>query len=108
MIAERLVRDGFVFRYAEPDDFGTPQTAFLVCTFWYCDALSLAGRKREARELFENAIACRNHVGLLSEDFDLRTRTLWGNFPQAYSHVGLIHSASRLSRGWEEALWRAS
>ncbi|MBL9096710.1 MAG: glycoside hydrolase family 15 protein [Alphaproteobacteria bacterium] len=108
MVAERLMRDGFVYRYHEADDFGEPQTAFLICTFWYCDALGLAGRKAEAREIFENAIACRNHVGLLSEDFDTRSKTLWGNFPQAYSHVGLIHSASRLSRGWEEAIWRAS
>jgi GH15 family glucan-1,4-alpha-glucosidase len=95
-------------RYDEADDFGMPDTAFLVCTFWYCDALALAGRREEARALFVNALACRNGVGLLSEDFDPRTKVLWGNFPQAYSHVGLIHSASRLSRGWEEALWRAS
>lgn len=108
VVARRLVRDGFVMRYDEADDFGKPETAFLVCTFWYCDALALAGRRREARELFTNAMTCTNHVGLLSEDVDLRTRALWGNFPQAYSHVGLIHSASRLSRGWEEALWRAS
>jgi GH15 family glucan-1,4-alpha-glucosidase len=108
VVAKRLMRDGFVFRYHEADDFGTPETAFLVCTFWYCDALALAGRKQEARELFENAITCRNSVGLLSEDVAPRTRMLWGNFPQAYSHVGLIHSAWRLSRGWEEALWRAS
>ncbi len=107
-VAQRLMRDGFVYRYHEADDFGEPQTAFLICTFWYCDALALAGRKAEARELFERAIACRNHVGLLSEDFDTQSGTLWGNFPQAYSHVGLIHSASRLSRGWEEAIWRAS
>jgi len=108
VIAQRLVRDGFVMRYDEADDFGRPETAFLVCTFWYCDALALGGRRQEARELFANAMTCANHVGLLSEDYDLRTKTLWGNFPQAYSHVGLIHSASRLSRGWEEALWRAS
>lgn len=107
VVAERLTRDGFINRYHEVDDFGPPETAFLVCTFWYCDALSLAGRKAEARELFQNAIACRNSVGLLSEDVETTTRTLWGNFPQAYSHVGLIHSASRLSRGWEESLWRA-
>jgi GH15 family glucan-1,4-alpha-glucosidase len=108
VVTERLLRDGFVHRYHEADDFGPPQTAFLVCTFWYCDALSLAGRKAEARELFEAAIACRNAAGLLSEDVDTANRTLWGNFPQAYSHVGLIHAASRLSRGWEESLWRAS
>lgn len=108
IVEQRLMRNGFVFRYNEADDFGSPETAFLVCTFWYCDALALAGRKDEARQLFENAIACRNSVGLLSEDVDPKTKTLWGNFPQAYSHVGLIHSAWRLSRGWEEALWRAS
>jgi len=108
MTARRLVRNGFVMRYDEPDDFGKPETAFLICTFWYCDALALGGRRQEAREIFANAMKCGNHVGLLSEDFDLRSQTLWGNFPQAYSHVGLIHSASRLSRGWEEALWRAS
>lgn len=108
VVARRLVRDGFVMRYDEADDFGKPETAFLVCTFWYCDALALAGRRDEARELFVNALRCKNHVGLLSEDVDLRTSALWGNFPQAYSHVGMIHSASRLSRGWEEALWRAS
>ncbi len=104
----RLMRDGFIYRYHEADDFGHPQTAFLVCTFWYCDALALAGRRDEARELFENAITCRNSVGLLSEDVEPKSRLLWGNFPQAYSHVGLVHSASRLSCGWEEALWRAS
>jgi GH15 family glucan-1,4-alpha-glucosidase len=108
IVAQRLMNNGFVFRYNEADDFGSPETAFLVCTFWYCDALALAGRKDEARALFENAIACRNTVGLLSEDVDPVTRELWGNFPQAYSHVGLIHSAWRLSHGWEEALWRAS
>lgn len=108
IVAERLLRNGFIYRYNEADDFGLPETAFLVCTFWYCDTLSLAGRKAESRELFENAIACRNGAGLLSEDVDPATRTLWGNFPQAYSHVGLIHAASRLSRGWEESLWRAS
>jgi GH15 family glucan-1,4-alpha-glucosidase len=108
VVRDRLMHDGFVFRYHEADDFGRPETAFLVCTFWYCDALALAGRKQEARELFENAITCRNTVGLMSEDVAPKTRVLWGNFPQAYSHVGLIHSAWRLSRGWEEALWRAS
>jgi GH15 family glucan-1,4-alpha-glucosidase len=108
MVRDRLVRDGFVMRYSEADDFGQPETAFLICTFWYIDALALAGRREEAREIFKRALGCRNQVGLLSEDYDPRTGLLWGNFPQAYSHVGLIHSAARLSRGWEEALWRAS
>ena len=105
---ERLMRDGFVMRYNEADDFGHPETAFLVCSFWYVDALALAGRRDEAREIFTNILSVRNAAGLLSEDVAPTTRLLWGNFPQAYSHVGLIHSAARLSRGWEESLWRAS
>lgn len=108
VVAERLVQDGFVFRYDEADDFGRPETAFLACTFWYSDALALVGRKAEAREYFERAASCRSRLGLLSEHVDVRTRRLWGNIPQTYSHVGLIHAACRLSRGWEEALWRAS
>ena len=105
---QRLVRDGFVMRYDEADDFGHPETAFLVCSFWYVDALALAGHREEAREIFTNILSVRNAAGLLSEDVAPTTRMLWGNFPQAYSHVGLIHSAARLSRGWEESLWRAS
>lgn len=108
VVAKRLVRDGFVMRYDEADDFGRPETAFLVCTFWYVDALAFAGRRDEAREIFKRVLASRNAVGLLSEDILPQSGALWGNFPQAYSHVGLIHSAARLSRGWEEALWRAS
>jgi GH15 family glucan-1,4-alpha-glucosidase len=108
VVSKRLVRDGFVMRYNEADDFGNPETAFLVCTFWYADALALAGRGDEAREIFNATLGIRTATGLLSEDVDPASRVLWGNFPQAYSHVGLIHSATRLSRGWEEALWRAS
>ena len=104
----RLMRNGLLLRYDEADDFGAPENAFLVCTFWYIDALASAGRRDEARELFENVLSKRNHVGLLAEDIDPRTGELWGNFPQTYSQVGLILSAMRLSRSWEEGLWRAS
>ncbi len=101
---ENTLRYGdFLFRYRTPDDFGAPETAFTICTFWYIDALSALGRHEEARRLFENVLSCRNHVGLLSEDLDPDTRELWGNFPQTYSMVGLISSAMRLSRSWEEA-----
>ena len=100
---EKNLRDGdFLFRYKSPDDFGTPETSFTVCTFWYIEALAALGRRDEARRLFENVLACRNHVGLLSEDLDPKSRELWGNFPQTYSMVGLISSAMRLSRSWEE------
>ncbi len=101
---EKILRDGdFLFRYKSPDDFGMPETSFTVCTFWYIEALAALGRRDEARRLFENVLACRNHVGLLSEDLDPKSRELWGNFPQTYSMVGLISSAMRLSRSWEEA-----
>ncbi|MFT3809090.1 MAG: glycoside hydrolase family 15 protein [Micropepsaceae bacterium] len=108
VIKRRLMRNGFLLRYDEADDFGAPDNAFLLCTFWYIDALAAVGRQAEARDLFENILARRNHVGLLSEDVDPRTGELWGNFPQTYSQVGLILCAMRLSRSWEEGLWRAS
>ena len=108
VIERRLMRNGFLLRYDEADDFGHPDNAFLLCTFWYIDALASVGRREEARELFENILARRNHVGLLGEDIEPRTGELWGNFPQTYSQVGLILCAMRLSRSWEEGLWRAS
>jgi len=107
-VSKRLMKNGFLMRYREADDFGTPSNAFLLCTFWYIDALASVGRRQEALELFNNLLARRNHVGLLSEDIDPRTGELWGNFPQTYSQVGLILSAMRLSRSWEEGLWHAS
>jgi GH15 family glucan-1,4-alpha-glucosidase len=101
---EKILRDGdFLFRYRSEDDFGMPETSFTICTFWYIEALDAIGRHDEARRLFENVLACRNHAGLLSEDLDPKSRELWGNFPQTYSMVGLISSAMRLSRSWEEA-----
>ncbi len=105
-IAHELKRNGYLLRYATKDDFGLPDTAFSICSFWYIDALAAIGRKDEARQMFENLLACRNHVGLLSEDIDPNNRELWGNFPQTYSMVGLIVSAMRLSKSWEEAFWR--
>jgi GH15 family glucan-1,4-alpha-glucosidase len=105
---QRLMRSGFLLRYNEADDFGVPETAFTVCTFWYVDALAAVGRQSEARALFTNLVARRNPAGLLSEDIDPLTGELWGNFPQTYSLVGLILSAHRLSQTWEQGLWRAS
>jgi GH15 family glucan-1,4-alpha-glucosidase len=102
---KRLLRNGFMLRYDEPDDFGLPETAFLICTFWYIDSLAAVGRTDEARAMFENMLGHRNAVGLLSEDLHPQTKELWGNFPQAYSLVGLIITAFRLSRTWEDGLW---
>jgi GH15 family glucan-1,4-alpha-glucosidase len=102
-VESELRRGSYLLRYAAPDDFGMPRTGFGVCTFWYVDALVALGRHDEARELFENMLQRRNHAGLLSEDLDLETGELWGNFPQTYSLVGLINAAMRLSKPWEEA-----
>ncbi len=103
-IETELRRGPYLFRYHAADDFGEPRTAFNICTFWYIDALCALGRSDEARDLFENMLRRTNHLGLLSEDLDIETGTLWGNFPQTYSMVGLILCAMRLSRSWHEAL----
>ncbi len=102
-IERELMTGPYLYRYADADDFGLPATAFLVCSFWYVDALAAVGRKDEARGLFETLLARRNHVGLLAEDLDVAAAELWGNFPQTYSMVGLIHAAMRLSRPWAGA-----
>ncbi len=103
-IERQLRRGPHLFRYVKEDDFGRPENAFIVCTFWYIDVLIAQGRRTEARELFENMLACRNHLGLLSEDIDRESGELWGNFPQTYSLVGLINCAMKLSRTWEDVV----
>jgi GH15 family glucan-1,4-alpha-glucosidase len=101
-IERDLKRGDFIYRYSEEDDFGAPSNAFIVCTFWYINALAATGRKDEARALFEKVLACRNPHGLLSEDIDPQTGELWGNFVQTYSMVGIIDSAIRLSAEWDQ------
>jgi len=98
-----LKRGDFIFRYVETDDFGEPENAFVVCSFWYVNALAALGRRDEARALFERLLGCRNRHGLLSEHLDPATGELWGNFVQTYSMVGLITSAIRLSVPWDRA-----
>ncbi|QGW64159.1 glycoside hydrolase family 15 protein [Lysobacter soli] len=102
-IGKGLKRGDALFRYVMPDDFGAPETSFTICTFWYIDALASIGRHEEARSLFERILARRNHLGLLSEDLEFDGGEAWGNFPQTYSHVGLINAAMRLSRPWQDA-----
>jgi GH15 family glucan-1,4-alpha-glucosidase len=102
---EKHLCDGpYMRRYEAPDDFGRPETAFNICTFWRIDALARIGRKQQAREIFEAMLAVRNHVGLLSEDTDPITGEMWGNFPQTYSMVGIINCAMRLSASWESVI----
>lgn len=103
-IGKQLKRGKHMFRYQAADDFGEPENAFNICTFWYIDALAAIGRTEEARDLFENMLASRNHLGLLSEDIDPKTGDLWGNFPQTYSMAGIISAAMRLSQSWEDAI----
>jgi GH15 family glucan-1,4-alpha-glucosidase len=107
MAMEReLVREKHVMRYASEDDFGLPVTAFLICRFWLVDAWWSLGRRDEARDLFLDALEHRNRYGLLSEDVDPVSGAAWGNFPQTYSMAGLILSAMKLSRSWEDRYWR--
>src|SRR5882672_4859927 len=100
---EKNLSDGpFMRRYEAPDDFGLPEPAFNVCSFWRIDALARIGRTAQAREVFEALLVRRNRVGLLSEDLAPVTGQLWGNFPQTYSMVGIINGAVRLSRPWDD------
>ncbi|MCK0100405.1 glycoside hydrolase family 15 protein [Qipengyuania sp. S6317L1] len=101
-VEEHLRRGDHMLRYAAEDDFGAPETAFNVCTFWLIEALHLAGRSDEARSLFETMLSHTTKSGLLSEDLDYETGELWGNFPQTYSLVGVINCAGLLSKPWSE------
>ena len=100
-ISDVLADGVHVRRYEAPDDFGVPETAFNICAFWRLDALARMGRREEAREIFTALLACRNHVGLMSEDTNPKTGQMWGNLPQTYSMVGIINSTMRLSKPWE-------
>ncbi|MBI4231210.1 MAG: glycoside hydrolase family 15 protein [Planctomycetes bacterium] len=92
---------GLLHRYVHADDFGKSRAIFTVCNFWYVETLAQVGEKGRARELFERLLGYANPLGLFSEDLWLPTGEQWGNFPQTYSHVGLIHAANALSRPWE-------
>ena len=89
---------GLFYRYLHSDDFGRPKTTFLICAFWYVEALACVGRLEEAIKEFENLLQYSNHLLLFSEDVDEETGSQWGNFPQAYSHVGLMNAAYRIAK----------
>ena len=101
-----LFRGKHVMRYMNEDDFGMPEVAFLTCRYWLIDAWWRLGRRDDARDLFINSLAHRNRYGLLAEDIHPQTGQMWGNFPQTYSMAGLILTAMRLSRSWEDRYWR--
>jgi GH15 family glucan-1,4-alpha-glucosidase len=93
-VAERLTDPrGLVYRYKTDDGLAGEEGSFLLCTFWLARALALGGELARARETFERAAAFANDLGLLSEEVDDATGELLGNFPQAFSHVGLINAA---------------
>jgi GH15 family glucan-1,4-alpha-glucosidase len=106
-IQRELVEDGFVRRYeeseeaAEVDGLPPGEGSFLPCTFWLVDNLALMGRTEEARELYERLLGIRNELGLLAEEYDPRLGRMVGNFPQAFSHVGLVNAALNLSNALE-------
>lgn len=99
-----LARGGWLMRYRTDDGFGSPTVAFILCTFWLVEALATVGRTAEARALLERARSALSPLGLLSEDYEVEGLRMWGNFPQAYSHVGLIHAAFAASPRWSEVL----
>jgi glucoamylase len=88
---------GLFYRYVHPDDFGKPESTFLVCAFWYVDALACVGRTNDAMKTLDNILRFSNHLGIFSEDVGL-DGSQWGNFPQTYSHVGLINAACRIAK----------
>jgi len=99
-----LARGGWLVRYRTDDGLGTPTVAFVLCTFWLVEALAILGRASDGRALLERTLSALSPLGLLSEDYAPQQRRLWGNFPQAYSHVGLIHAAFAASPRWSEIL----
>jgi Glucoamylase and related glycosyl hydrolases len=96
--AELKADNGLFYRYLHKDDFGKPKTTFLITAFWYVEALACVGRLDEAIENFDKLMQFTNHLGLLSEDVDASDGSQWGNFPQAYSHVGLMNAAYRIAK----------
>ena len=92
------------YRYLHEDDFGKPKSTFLICAFWHVEAMAAVGRVDEAIRAFEELIGNCNHLGLLSEDVGL-DGSQWGNFPQTYSHVGLMNAAYRIERKLDQPIY---
>lgn len=97
-----LAHGGWLRRYRTDDGFGEPTVAFVICTFWLVEALVEVGRVDEARALMDRITRIESPLGLLAEDFDPERGEMWGNFPQAYSHVGMIHAAFAASPRWAD------
>ena len=101
-IRDGLSKEGWLFRYRLDDGFGPPAVAFIICTFWLVEALADTGRSGDAKNVMDRVCSVLSPLGLLSEDYESSTLRLYGNFPQAYSHVGLIRAAFAASPSWSE------
>lgn len=97
-------KDSYFYRYIRSDDFGKPKSAFVICSFWVAQGLGRLGLKEEARKILNDLIDASNGLGLLAEHYEPRTQMQLGNFPQAYSHVGLINAAFEASIPWSDVL----
>ncbi len=95
---ELITKEGMIYRYQAADDFGDTHATFLICTYWYIESLICLGYLKDAEDSLKNIIAHSNHMGLLSEDLSSEDGSQWGNFPQTYSHVGLINAVWRLAK----------
>jgi GH15 family glucan-1,4-alpha-glucosidase len=96
---KELCYNGLMFRYKNKDDFGIPSSSFTICTFWLINSLYKIGETDKAIKMFDELLSYSNHLGLFSEDIDFETKSLLGNFPQAYSHLALIETAMNFSKG---------
>jgi GH15 family glucan-1,4-alpha-glucosidase len=103
-IRKGLANGDWLFRYQLDDGFGLPQVAFIICTFWLIEALADSGQTSEAKAVMDRVYSVFSGLGLLSEDYETSNMRMWGNFPQAYSHVGLIHAAFAASPPWADVL----
>jgi GH15 family glucan-1,4-alpha-glucosidase len=108
-VRRELLVDGFVQRYRHDEEVedvdGLPpgEGAFFLCSFWFVDNLVLLGELEEAEEMFERLLSLRNELGLLSEEYDPKLQRLVGNFPQAFSHIGLVNTALLLDKALQES-----
>ncbi|MGQ1911655.1 glycoside hydrolase family 15 protein [Marinifilum sp. RC60d5] len=96
-IQKELEHDGLMYRYKNQDDFGTPKSAFTICSFWMINSLFKIGKKKEAKQKFDKLLSYSNHLGLFAEDIDFATKRMLGNFPQAYSHLAIVETALNFS-----------
>ncbi|SAH95680.1 glucoamylase [Bordetella ansorpii] len=110
-VERELLRDGLLLRYStDHTDDGLPgnEGVFLACSFWLADAYVLQGRLNDAEQLFQRLLGMRNDLGLLAEEYDVARHRLVGNFPQGFSHIGLVNTAYNLGRANGPAKQRSS